>query len=68
MKWTDKKPTKPGWYWVRYYEGDIDVAKVYPCMDDESIWCCQFAGDNGVWLLTEMAESWAGPIPEPDEA
>lgn len=46
MKWTDKPPKKPGWYWVRYYEGDIEVANVYPCMDDNSIWCCQHAKGN----------------------
>ena len=63
LKWTSEPPQEPGWYWLRY-EGRIEVAKVYHADGD---WCCQFAGDNGAWLLSENAEDWAGPIPKPTE-
>lgn len=64
MKWTNELPTAPGWYWVHGDFGTIEIVKVYKA-DGE--WCCQFAGDNGAWLLTENADKWAGPIPEPTE-
>lgn len=63
LKWTTKKPTKPGWYWYRYSENH----KPYICdvwLDVEKNLRCIF----GVgYLVKETPFEWAGPIPEPKE-
>lgn len=65
MKWTKDKPTKPGWYWVKFKKLQSEI---YSVTSDER---------GKLWLLdrdiTEPISSceyiiaWAGPIEEPKE-
>ena len=66
MEWTDKKPTKPGWYWARW-QNHIEITYVY---DYKGELACQWVGNNGAYFLESEreVEEWAGPIPEPEDA
>ena len=62
LKWTRKKPTKPGWYW---YRGQCDghTVEVIHFIDDDG---------EGPYLATSddlaidaMDGEWAGPVEPP---
>jgi hypothetical protein len=65
LKWTDKKPTKPGFYFWRYNSkcGHF-VAEVIAVKDKSlALWFC--GGDAGSGEVKEIPGQWAGPIKEP---
>lgn len=53
MIWTTKKPTQPGWYWVRI-PGDIGTAP----------WIVEILSGE---LVADSREWSSEPIPEPQE-
>lgn len=69
MKWTDKPPTKPGWYWLCIPPHGIpQIVQV----EHSEYFCCLvvwFAGNECEEPLRKQPSSaqWAGPIPEPTE-
>ena len=60
LKWTDKLPMEPGWYFRRVFWNDGSVTVEVFNVSQEGI-------DAG-WFVKDKREQWAGPIPEPDEA
>jgi hypothetical protein len=60
MKWTKRRPTKPGWYWVRRDERDHspELVEIY---ERDGILCV-------AWLkrhyeeVVNVAGEWAGPV------
>lgn len=64
MKWTSEKPKKPGYYWYRTAVGVMGIDYVWAddfgCMrGDKSTPVSAYGGGDC---------SWAGPIPQPEEA
>lgn len=69
MKWTSETPTKEGWYWYRWLNGNVRMVRLrkgwighlWALLDYADLYgtepsCVDFA--NGLW---------SGPIPEPEE-
>jgi len=65
MNWTNKKPTKPGWYWHRFTpDNEVRVIRLFDGLLGK-IW------QEGVYDDTEapyeyFTGQFAGPIPEPE--
>ena len=64
LRWTDKVPTEPGWYWHTYgspsgFAGGPRILEVYKNKIDGLIFGGMGTVPNG--------GQWAGPIPEPVE-
>ena len=58
MKWTKKKPTKEGWYWVRNLLVDFPFNRVIVL----------FLSDKKTKNIIEYEKcEFKGPIPEPEE-
>lgn len=70
MKWTNEKPSKEGWYWLRIAPHEMPQI-VQVDHSDEYIGCMSvwFAGCECDEPLHQQPSSalWAGPIPEPTE-
>lgn len=73
MKWTTETPTEPGWYFVSWKPewcfADEIVRVRYKrnhCMDTGILVVCP-TGTEAQYCL-DIAQRWAGPIPEPEEA
>jgi len=76
MKYTTQKPTKPGYYFFRYwrYNSDKPIQYVIRILEiDGKLWVNDEINEE---LLKEYANfhpispvrsEYAGPIPEPDE-
>ena len=68
MRWTDKRPTEPGWYWMRP-KGSVavppEIVQVLKHADDDE-WMLRAVGVQGYWSRGASME-WSGPIPEPSE-
>lgn len=69
MKWSDKPPTKPGWYWLRIPPHGIP--QIVQVEHDEYcnymvIWLAGSECDEPLHKQPSSAQ-WAGPIPEPEE-
>ena len=73
MKWTTEPPTEPGWFFVSWKPdwcfADEIVRVRYKWESgrktDKLVVCP--AGTEAQYDL-DVAQMWAGPIPEPDEA
>jgi hypothetical protein len=66
MKWTTKKPTKPGWYWWRLYDrtrgAAVEVIRIHP----DGIMFVN-GGRYGEEHLAVWPGQWSdAPIPEPE--
>ena len=63
MKWTDEKPSEPGWYWYKPAGG----RKVPYILEVVSI-RSRFLGrtPNGLTPVDYSFGQWSGPIPEPE--
>lgn len=61
MKWTDMRPTKPGWYWFRG-EPDLNAIIVWVASDLETV----LIPFRPIASVSEMPGQWAGPIMEPE--
>jgi len=55
-KWTDEKPTEPGWYWWRYSEDYGVVTRIVSVL--------QISIDTGYLALGQWSST---PIPLPEE-
>lgn len=64
MKWTDERPTKPGWYWWRSDTRTLMVVCYVEMSERDG--CVSFAYGERYRLLSEMKGQWAGPIMEPE--
>ena len=68
MNWTTEKPTKSGWYWMRYVPRD-QFPSIIQVLHDGACLCVNNDGDTVDDVCTAWPHSqWAGPIPEPKEA
>jgi hypothetical protein len=66
MKWSKKKPTKEGWWFLKVPEsGNVSVVRVR--QGSEYLLACGFYSDSYTGLSTWAGFKWAGPIPEPEE-
>lgn len=70
MKWTKEPPAEPGWYWVSYcgrMEQIVWVERGWlGRITTHALWP---SGDSAVIKLDNAKDySWAGPIPEPEDA
>ena len=74
MKWTTKKPTRPGWY--RYRDQSLDcIVEVYEysvhgddmrsLVEDEDVLVRIYNHTAYSTRLCDLDGVWAGPIPEP---
>jgi hypothetical protein len=64
MKWTKRKPNKPGWYWVQKAADELPyIAAFYP-------WYTQVRdyADRSPSHQFYRGAKWAGPIPKPEDA
>lgn len=61
-KWSENRPTQPGWYWYRGLTGEDDPMIVQ--VDEAGYFQWPDGGFQEV-LLTEG--QWAGPIVPPEE-
>jgi len=64
MKWTRRKPTKPGNYWFRVSSGSkgaILNLKWMITKPKKELWIA----NERVWVPMPKVGQWAGPIPEP---
>lgn len=69
IKWTKKKPTKPGWYWLHWPEtGDVMVVGLMPQRAYGGR-LCGHTSFTGLIPIDEFPNDmrWAGPIPEPKD-
>jgi len=64
MKWTDEKPSKPGWYWFRNENWNRSIVFLYQC--NAGI-CFDFGEGNAVPLGIVSGQWSDTPIPEPEE-
>lgn len=71
MKWTDKKPTKEGWYWcnimwnhIVYLEHSFHGLMWYEPYEAENDDGCLETYQEPKYLYDEECK-WAGPIKEP---
>lgn len=69
LKWTKRKPTKPGWYWINIYIGDEQSSQtvVYVFW---SAMVLQVQWPTGAFQSLGSLSGrhvWAGPIPLPTE-
>jgi hypothetical protein len=63
MKWTKRKPTKPGWYWVHKAIDELPyIVPLYPCHRQVE----DYAGRSPSHQFYRGAK-WAGLIPEPED-
>lgn len=60
LKWTDKPPKEPGWYWYRS-EWTSPSGEKYPFK------VVRFYGKDNMDEVIKSSDRWAGPIPEPYE-
>ena len=58
-KWSAEKPTKAGWYFLKYPSGRSTVGTVDEYMDFYAYGTC--------WSVAHMPGQWAGPLAEPEE-
>jgi len=61
-RWTETKPTEPGWYWFRgqAHEADLFIVQIDVVG--------QFQWPDGGYQEVKLAKGeWAGPIEEPIE-
>jgi len=66
--WTEKLPTKPGWYWVQYIEDDYEPEPVSVYLSPAGLMVKD--DENYVLGVTPVEEFdayawWSEPIPEP---
>jgi hypothetical protein len=63
MKWTDKKPTEEGWYWMRRLTSTGRVMKDW---GDSIEYVRDYGGNMCIsnWEVSDHA-LWAGPIEKP---
>ena len=65
MKWTKRKPTRPGWYWVKLSRSVRGlICRVSEC---EGLLFVHYPFDVGEKYELISLYRWAGPIPEPKE-
>ena len=73
MKWTDKAPSVPGWYWLRCADKSCEVG--YPEVVFAEVWdngtVYAHTGDNEIdithpdfWIINP---EWFGPITPPED-
>jgi hypothetical protein len=72
MKWTDKSPTEPGWYWIRVNGIEARIVRINEYTEQgEKHLTISAVGENYAIpierLTIKFKYEWAGPIPEPDE-
>ena len=63
MKWTNKKPTEPGWWWYRFADAKAVTVWVWKGRRNLVV----DLGDRS-YSLKELSGQWAGPIPMPEES
>ena len=63
--YTDKRPTKPGWYWFRPDNETISECRFEP--DQPVLLIASTSGLINQWHYTvdQMGGYFSGPIPEP---
>ena len=61
-RWSNKKPTRPGWYWFRGLAHEADPFIVLVGHTGEFQW-----PDGGFQEVSLTKGEWAGPIEEPKE-
>lgn len=66
MKWTDKIPTKPGWYFFKFSDR-VKVYYVSFASDDRLMVNFGTIWQSFDFLLERLHCQIAGPIPEPEE-
>lgn len=66
MKWTDKKPNSPGWYW--YFHHTWSAARCLEVFRDGHYWWASTERvDPHEWQYIENFDGqWAGPIVAPE--
>jgi hypothetical protein len=62
MKWTKRKPTKPGWYWCHRVGMELPYITALFQSQKRII---DYAGRSPSNIFYRLAK-WAGPIPEPE--
>jgi hypothetical protein len=70
MKWTTKRPTQPGWYWVRTPGGAGTILQLYYAHGELYYWFDKPSKHPRAVTAVSVADArtqWAGPIPEPEE-
>jgi hypothetical protein len=68
MKWTTDKPTKPGWYWYKGEDPDIEHADgiaIVEVIKEEDRLVCRHSNDDNEWIEYSQAQ-WAGPLKAPE--
>ncbi len=68
LRWTNEKPTTPGWYWWRLlYSQDIIVElRLGGGVNAKQLWVLDYL--DIARPLKDVGGQWAGPIEEPQEA
>jgi hypothetical protein len=62
LRWTEEKPTEPGWYW---YRGEVDDADPLIVEVDRAGY---FQWPDGGFQEVKLTKGeWAGPIPLPEK-
>lgn len=69
MKWTKEKPTKSGWYLIKFIKKSNRITQIHKTTAELFCWEWQyfFEEDDENWLLTSD-EIYYCHIPEPEEA
>lgn len=69
MKWTDEKPTVPGWYWQRFGTSKNDPISIRHVFISDELYpgtpC--FLMYMKICPVDIVQGQWAGPIPEPED-
>lgn len=68
MKWTKQAPTEPGWWWVRYMDGQRKEV-VAIAQTERRYESLNWRLMSGVWqpMTFRKISEWAGPIEPPEE-
>ena len=68
MNWTTDKPTKPGWYWYKGEDHDIeyhaDGIAIVEVIKEEDWLVCRHSNSDNEWIEDSQAQ-WAGPLEMP---
>jgi hypothetical protein len=69
MKWTKKRPDKPGWYWFKNKHNKGSIMEIF--LNEYSQLRASPGGiQSGIGVGVQMFSgdaSWAGPIEKPEE-
>lgn len=68
LTWTKERPTKEGWYWLKWPGGGVEVVRLVGYLGIDFTVFYTDAEHTDRLSVLDKRTVWAGPIPQPQDA